>query len=140
MRGLKFGEYHTANDWSLIQEKKDLSVPEPKTIYLDIDGRDGSIDLSETLTNDIKYKDRTLSCTYLLVDGTYNQRMISINNIINTLHGKRMNIIDDDFPNYYLVGRVTIKSYESNKSYSKISLEVKCEPFRYSLNGEEDIL
>lgn len=140
MRGLKFGEYHTANDWNLIQEKKELSVPEPKTIYLDIDGRNGSIDLSESLTNDIKYKDRTLSCTYLLIDGTYNQRVIVINSIINTLHGKKMNIVDDDFPNYYLIGRVTIKSYENNKSYSKISLEAKCQPFRYSLNGEEDIL
>lgn len=140
MRGLKFGEYHTANDWNLIQEKKELSVPEPKTIYLDIDGRNGSIDLSESLTNDIKYKDRTLSCTYILIGGTCSQRIVSIDSIINTIHGKRLNIIDDDFPNYYLVGRVTVKSYENNKSYSKLSIEAKCEPYMYSLTDEGDTI
>lgn len=128
--------YNTAKN----SVSKELSVPEPKTIYLDIDGRNGSIDLSESLTTDIKYKDRTLSCTYILIGGTCNQRIVSINGIINTIHGKKLNIIDDDFPNYYLVGRVTVKSYENNKSYSKLSIEAKCEPYMYSLTDEGDTI
>lgn len=136
MRGIQFGEYHTANDWNLIQEKKELSIPEPKTNYLEVDGRNGSIDLTETLTT-IKYKDRTLSCTYLLLDGSLTERIEIISTILNTIHGRKLQIIDDDFLNYYLTGRVTIKSYEHNKAYSKLTLEAKCEPYRHSLTDSE---
>lgn len=38
MRGVKFGEFHTAEDWDLILNAKSLTPPVPKTNYIAVEG------------------------------------------------------------------------------------------------------
>ena len=55
-----FDKYNTWADWDLIVTAKDITPPEPKTYYVELDGMSGSLDLSESLSNEICYEDREL--------------------------------------------------------------------------------
>ena len=74
LRGVQFGDHHTANDWSLILHEKIVSPPKPKTNYVSVPGRDGDLDLTEALSDVVNYQDRTASYTFLLTDGSHADR------------------------------------------------------------------
>ena len=62
-------KYNTWYDWRLICTAKDVTPPEPKTYYVELDGMDGTLDLSESLTGEISYKDRTVSAAFFTNNG-----------------------------------------------------------------------
>ena len=45
-----------------------LSPPEPKTTTVEIPGRDGVLDLTESLIGDVTYNNRSMTFTFLIVD------------------------------------------------------------------------
>ena len=47
--GIKFGEYHSYEEWGLKLISITIGLPEPKTVLIDIPGGDGVLDLSESL-------------------------------------------------------------------------------------------
>ena len=49
MKGVRFGDYHSYNDFSLILTSKTIGTPTPKTETIDIPGGDGVLDLTEFL-------------------------------------------------------------------------------------------
>lgn len=132
MRGVLFGDYHTGNDWGLILNAKSLTPPEPKTNFIDIDGRDGSIDLSETLTGEVRYYDRIASFTFLMTDGSHRDRELLTNEIVNKIHGKRLNIVLPDEPDHYLVGRCNVTGVANDRAYGVLEIECTCEPWKYA--------
>lgn len=133
MRGVYFGEFHTAEDWDLILNAKSLTPPVPKTTYISVEGRDGDLDLSETLPGEIRYKNRDASFTFLLTEGSYSERETLLDQIASVVHGKRLNIIDPDKPDYYLNGRCTLKTRLNNKAYGSITIEAHCDPWFYAI-------
>lgn len=133
LRGVKFGDYHTAMDWGLILNNVSLNPPEPKTVYVSVDGRDGDLDLSEALTGEIKYGNRVASFTFLLTEGSYLDRENLITEIMRIVHGKKLQIILDDDTGYYLYGRCSVKSVNNDKSYGSVVVECNCEPWRYAI-------
>lgn len=133
LRGVKLGKFHTGNDWGLILNSKNIETPKAKITKIDVEGRDGDIDLSEVLTGSIKYENRKASFTFLLTDGTYIDRERLINTILNEVHGKKLNIILDDDVLHYLTGRCIITKSDNDKAYGVIEIESDCEPWRYSV-------
>lgn len=126
--------YNTYYDWGLILTAKDITPPEPKTNYVDIDGMSGSIDLSESLTGEITYHDRTISATFWTSDGTRDEREKLLREITIALHGKKIKIIEPDDPTHYFVGRVKIKSSKNILPYLEFAIEITCEPWRYAID------
>lgn len=127
-----FGSYNTWNDWGLIlTAKNDLEPPKVKTNYVDIEGMSGSMDLSETLTGEPTYEDRTFSASFCACDSSYEERHALLNAIISAIHGRKMKIIEPDDPNHYLFGRVTVKNVNHKVSYSDFTVEMRCDPWRY---------
>lgn len=133
MRGVYFGEYHTVGDWGLILSAKTIDPPSPKIVSVNIDGRDGALDLSRALTGEIKYNNRSASFTFLVTEGSQSDRSYMIQNIINVLHGQRLRIIEPDFLEYYLMGECTVSNVVNNKSYGMFTVTAECEPYRYSI-------
>lgn len=134
LRGIQFGDYHTADDWGLILNQKVISPPKPKTNYVSVPGRDGDLDLTEALSGLVNYEDRTAEYTFLLTDGTHEDRDNLITEIVGVLHGQRLQIIDtDDYPDYYMDGRLTITSVMNNNAYGVITIEATCKPWRYAI-------
>lgn len=131
LRGVRFGNYHTAGDWGLILNAKSIEPPTPKIVNVSIDGRDGEIDLSEALTGEIKYNNRKASFNFIITEGTYLDRESMISNIYRAVHGRKLNITLDDDYTRYLVGRCSITDVTNNNAYGTIKIEANCEPWRY---------
>lgn len=127
-------KFNTFYDWRLILTAKDVAFPEPKTKLIELDGMSGTLDLSEVLTGEITYKDRTISATFWTDEGSRQDRERLLQTIVNVLHGKKIKIIEPDDPEHYFYGRVKIKSQKNNLAYAEFSIECTCDPWRYALN------
>lgn len=132
-RQFKIGNVNTYSDWGLILTSKSIHPPEPKTNRIEVDGMDGSIDLSETLSGRINYADRVISASFWTDAGTRDDRSELIRNIITSIHGKKLQIIEPDDLQHYFSGRCRIASYENILAYATISMEFTCSPYRYGI-------
>lgn len=133
-RYIIFDNKNTWYDWKLVLTSKEITPPEPKTKYVALDGRSGSLDLSDVLTGEITYNDRTIAITFWTCEGSYKDRERIIREIVTYLHGKKIKIIEPDGPDYYFNGRARITSKVNTLSYAEISIECTCDPWRYSNN------
>lgn len=133
-------KFNTWYDWGLIVTEKEISSPEPKTNYVDIDGMSGSLDLTESLTGEVAYNDRTLKASFWTDNGKREDREILMRKIITSLHGKKIKIIEPDDPEHYYLGRVKIKSQTNILPYLEFSIEAQCEPWRYVINEAERLV
>lgn len=131
MRGVQFGEYHTATDWNLILNSKNIDPPTPKVVKVSIDGRDGDLNLSRALSGDMKFNNREASFTFLVTGGSYESREALINEIINAVHGQELQIIEPDDEDHFLVGECSVDNVVNNKAYGSFSVSADCEPYRY---------
>lgn len=134
-RAFIIDKFNTFYNWRLILTAKAVTPPQPKTKYISIDGMSGTLDLSEALTGEITYEDRTISASFLLSEGTYKERNKVLRDIINNLHGRKVKIIEPDDPTHYFYGRVTVKVLNNKLSHGEISIEAICDPWRYSVTA-----
>ena len=130
-------KFNTWYDWRLILTAKDVTPPEPKTNYVNLDGMDGTLDLSESLTGEIAYDDRTVTATFWTNNGTRTEREALLREIRAVSHGRKIKIIEPDDPDHYFYGRVKIKSIKNTVPYAEFSIEATCEPWRYA--NEESV-
>lgn len=133
-RFIIFDMLNTWYDWRSILTAKEVTPPEPKTNYVNLDGMSGSLDLSEALTGEITYNDRTFSASFWTDYGNRTDRERLLRDITAALHGRKVKIIDPDYPDHYFYGRVKIKSRKNIIPYAEYSIEATCEPWRYSIN------
>ena len=116
-------------DWNIVLTKADIPLPTPKTSTVDIKGADGVLDLSEVLTGDILYNNRTIKLTFEMMDDTDYYNLIS--EISNYLHGQRITFNLSNDEDYYYVGRATINQWECVKRKGTIVISVDAEPYKY---------
>ena len=128
------GNKNTWYDWRLYLTAKDIPDAEPKTNYITIDGMDGTLDLSESLTGEIKYNDRTITASFWTDNGDYKDRNALLRSIVSQFHGKKIKIIEPDDPDHYFYGREKIKSQKNILPYAEFTIEAICEPWRYAIN------
>ena len=126
-------KFNTWYDLHLILTAKTIPDAEPKTNYVQLDGMSGSLDLSESLTGETTYSDRTLSAKFWTDYGNRKDRETLIRKITAALHGKKIKIIEPDDPSHYFYGRVTIKSKTNNLAYAEFTIEAICDPWRYAI-------
>lgn len=141
LRGVQFGDYHTADDWNLILHEKTIAPPEPKTNYVSVPGRDGDLDLTEALSDLVNYQDRPGAFTFLLMDGSHEDREELITEIVGVINGQRLQYIDtDDYPDYYMTGRFAVTEVSNNNAYGTIHIEAIFNPWRYAINSKSRIV
>ena len=58
--GVSFDDMHSYTDWGLRLKEVKIGIPEAKTVYVDVPGSDGSLDLTEAQNGGVKYGMRTL--------------------------------------------------------------------------------
>ena len=132
VRGVKFGNYHSFNDWGLYLAAYHVaSPPEPQLTLVSVPGRDGSLDLSQSLDGTIHYADRTLEFRFLCIASRTAWPTI-YRKIQNTIHGKRMDIRVDDDPGYHYTGRIRVKPPNYAKRDFTVEVEATVEPFKYA--------
>ena len=128
MKGVKFGEYHSYDDLSLILAQKTIKAPSPKTEIIDIRGGDGVLDLSEFF-GEVKYENRNLSFEFSTIVPQADF-MDLFSAVQNALHGQKMQIVLDDDTEWYYIGRITVSEWKAEKSIGKLTIDCDCEPYK----------
>ena len=130
MYQFKIGDKYTANDWGLLLANFEIGEAEPKTNYIDIPGGDGSIDLTEALTGEISYGNRTITATFTLIQSRAQWRPM-MDAIRAHCHGRKFTILVPNDDEYYYIGRANIGALEINGSSASFEMTITCEPFKY---------
>lgn len=128
MNTVKFGNYQSYDDLSLILTKKTIGAAEPKTATIIVPGGDGELDFTEYF-GEINYTNRTLSFEFSTVSNPA-EFLTLYSRIQNLLHGRRMSVRLSDDPDFYYEGRVFVNEWESDKRIGKIVIDVNADPYK----------
>ena len=132
MKGVKFGEYHTYDDFGLILSKKTIGTPSPKREVIDIAGSDGVLDLSEFF-GEVKYNNRELSFTFSTPNMEPTEYLKLYSSVMEKLHGRKLQVILDDEPDVFYYGIVSVNEWKSERRIGTIEIEVDAEPFKQEI-------
>ena len=133
-RGLAQG-VNTWDDWHLIPASRpEIVAPEVYTNYVDLPGAHGKLDLSEYLTGGPVFKNRSGSLQFyaLREHGFWAERY---NQICNFLHGRRLQMVLYDEPEYFYTGRFRVESWQSDgqAQWSTVTINYELDPFKFHL-------
>lgn len=127
--GITFGTKHTWRDWRLVPTSRPVFLPpDAKTVEIDIPGADGTLDLTESLTGDVAFHNRSGSLEFRVENRSNWVNVYS--EIMDYLHGRRMRAILDDDLNYYYIGRFYVSNWKSEKNRSLIVIDYTVEPYK----------
>ena len=130
--GAKIGDKHTFGDWGLYLAERTITLPELRTNYITVPGRDGLLDLSEALTGEMHYDNRTVTLTlgtFEALTGVAWGALLS--DVSDYVHGQRRTVVLDEDPDYHYTGRGKVESYEwDHHGRQQFVLSFDCDPFR----------
>lgn len=122
----------------------ELEPPSPKTYTVDIPGGDGVIDLTDTLTGNVAYNNRTQKFSFALMnmkgvnDVSIQEFERQKTEIMNFLHGKAFDYQMTMDPDYTYHGRFTVSSHAqsmySNGRLGAIEITIDAEPYKLKEN------
>lgn len=122
IQGVTFGIKHSYEDFGLILSSKEIGLPTPKTESVSVIGRNGDLDLTDALGDDVKFENRKLSFTFSLLNGARDWTA-TLSNLSNYLHGKKMRIVMDADKTFYYWGRCTINKFKTDRTLAIITVE-----------------
>ena len=129
--GVMIGGKHTLRDWNLGWTGITLGFPEAKTYEQDVPGADGTLDLTEAICGDVKYKMRSLSLEFETPDNDFFEWAELISAIANYLAGQKMRIILDTDPEFFYSGRLSIDVEKTDRAKGKLTLSGDVDPYKY---------
>ena len=142
-------EINTYDTYGLILSKQEIGLPSVKTKFIDIDGRNGSLDMTEAF-DEVLYGNRTLTFTFNIVSDIYTWDELRTR-IADDLHGRRCHITTysdsyfhyvEQIPydlGYFYIGRCMIDKYQSSKGLGTIVIKCICDPFKYNWDKNKNI-
>lgn len=124
---------NTWANWYLIPSSRPVvAQPTMAEKYVEIPGMDGSLDLTDYLTQTPSYSDRKGTWEFYVMNG-YGSWEARRADIASYLDGSKMRVmLEDDLDNYY-VGRVILKEWRSEPQFSKVVFEYHLNPYKYSM-------
>lgn len=137
MYGVTIGEKHTYTDFGLIYATKTISPPNPQIKRIAVPLRNGAIDITESLTDEVKYDDRDIKIEFYITD-PISKWSSKVSEIENYLHGKKMKIIFDDDAAFYYIGRVYVESFSVDGNLGKLIMKCTTEPYKYDVLSSAD--
>lgn len=134
MQTVTFGTKNSYKDFGLILTSKEIGLPEPKTETVDVPGADGVIDLTEVLTDDVKYEQRKLQFTFTIID-PIKTWAATLSKVTNYIHGRRLRILMDWDKNYYYEGRCKVNQFKTDKRLATIVIDAEVDPYKIEVEG-----
>lgn len=133
--GIKFDDIHSYYDLDLFLSQDGVSIPpaQPKTVYVELAGGNGSLDLTEAL-GEVKFNDRSCKFTFTVnpsSDMTFEEKKTQVSNALN---GKKCKITLDKDEDYYYLGRCTVNEYLSDKRILQIVVTATVSPYKLKQN------
>lgn len=129
---------HTLTDYGMyLASRPEIDPPKPKTVYVDIPGADGKLDLTEAVTGEVAYENRTVRFEFAKKIDERDQAnfMATVN---RDLHGKKLRVFIDragiippgSIDSYY-EGRVSVAW--TQQSFWKLHCVVTMDAFPYRI-------
>lgn len=135
---ITFGDKNTWDDWHLVPTSRPaMEPPDPRTSYVEVPGASGSIDISEALTGSILFNNRKGSISFYVMNG-YGEWYHRYSEIMNYLHGQRMEVFLEDDPTYFYIGRFRLNAWNSEKDRSQITIQYELEPYKVEIQSSKD--
>lgn len=130
-------QYDPWDEWGLALCSREIEAPEVQTHLVEIPGRDGYLDLTETLDGYVHYYNREVSLEFkaLTRDGFFD----AYGEFATITHGQKIKIYFPDESDLYFYGRCTLDKTELSNDSSwggYITLIADCDPYRYDPTGE----
>lgn len=127
---ITFGNKNTWDNWHLVPTSRPVfNPPKQKTKTLEIQGGNGLIDLSESLTGYPLYENREGSFEFVVMNG-YKPWQEAYSDISDYIHGRKMRAVLEDDPYYYYEGRFSINEWKSDKNNSFITIDYNVAPYK----------
>ena len=138
MKGIRFGEKHTFNDWGLmLKEFQIISPPEIQKNMVSVPGRDGQLNLTKSLDGFVHYYRRTITFSFVsIADREHWKGLYS--DIQNYLHGEELKIIDDDTKDSYWLGQCEVGEPSYDKKAMYITITVDAYPYKYDIQSSDE--
>lgn len=128
VRGVLFGEKHSWRDYGLfLTDKIDTGTPEPKLTTYDVQGADGVLDLTEATTGEVKYGNRTITMPFAFRTKWHEAALSALR---QKLHGKVLDIVLDEDPEYFWHGRLSVVPGESTPNSMQVTITCDAEPYK----------
>lgn len=119
---------HSMDDWGLILEKFSPPFPNTKTDFVEIEGGNGSLDLTEVYGK-VYFSDLSFNIKFKCKEKIKYDK--TLDKIASFIHGKKLKIFlyyDED---YYYYGRAEINPYASGKGLATITIKINAGPYRF---------
>ena len=130
MTGIKFGNIHSDTlglSWLGVFT---LSPPTVVTKYVNIPGRNGSLDYSQALTGYVVYENRDITMEFELETESNDEYIEKISKVMNLLHGQRMMVIEDIEPDYQWDCRLNVEDDRKSRRHSVVTITGTAYPYK----------
>lgn len=132
MNQVYFDDIASFDNWGIYLSSLDISDAEPKENYVDIPLGDGSLDLTEALTGEVSYGNRSFEAIFT-IKSPRNEWPEILRGIRNYLNGKKRIIKATEEAGYYLIGRCKT-SFKKDGVLGMLTVSANCEPWKYKEN------
>lgn len=133
-RTILLGDYDTAAHglWTLTGWEFPTSTQESNLV--NVPGRvKGPLDLSTVLTDgEPSYGARPLTVTLESSEGDRLAREARISEMVNKLHGRRLDFVLPDHPLHYGTGRLHVEKLYNDMAHASVKVTGTCEPWLYA--------
>lgn len=130
MADVKIGDKWMKSEFDFILSSKSISTPEPNFVFIEIPGTSDVIDLSESVSGDVEYKQRKISIVFetKLWANAYHS---IYSKLANYIQGRKLKIVFNKDPGYYWIGRLAIADVKQHNSGQTITLTATVDPYKY---------
>ena len=130
--------YHSITDLGLaVHNTNYIGEPEVDTSFASFPTMSGFYDISEILTQEPIYKQRTIKLEVGTIDNATNWDA-RMSTLYNTFHGRQAQIIFDNDLTYYWEGRIAIQNYQRTKSLGTFDIVMLAQPFKFAVTPTID--
>ena len=128
--GLSFNEKHSLKDYGMfLSEPPDFGTPEAKTYTVDIPGRDGVLDYTESMTGEPVFDNRDMKFVFAtMISPEYREAFKS--RLLSDLNGKNVTVIYDLDADWEYTGRAAVEFDDVMSWKMKIIITVDAYPYK----------
>lgn len=120
-----------------------ITPPSPILKFEEIPGGSGSLDLSQVLSSEMMYFDRTGSLEFMFAPNTtpspsYTNWEEAYSSLVEFLSIGRVKIWtsanpwgEPSYSSFYYEGRMTVNEWKTDKTWEKVTLDYRLDPFKY---------
>lgn len=127
---VKIGDKWMTADLGFIFSDKSISPPEPKLTILEIPGTSDVIDLSESVTGDVEYKQRKITIKLESTDGK-NSYFSKFSELANLIQGQKRMVIFSKDSGFFWIGRMTLTKADPMFYGQTIEIQATVDPYKY---------